>query len=130
MLLLGTNLHNSYSDQLASEYLQQRYLRLWWPNQDYFNLTPARINQLFDFSPSNQYAANLRAGLLDIFWSRDYTKYFETVGRVVNVGNWDPSDSMYLYVHRDLVSRVWTHEVGVLNRGGNHRPGQRAGLSL
>ena len=115
VLILGSNLHNSYGDLLSSEYIIQQYLRLWWPNQDYFNLKPGRVNHLFDFLSDNQYSSDLRASLLDIFWSRDYTKYFETTGRSRDISDWDPAGQMYLYIRRDLAARVWTHEIGGLS---------------
>ncbi len=115
VLILGPNLHNSYGDLLSSEYIIQPYLRLWWPNQDYFNLKPERVNQLFNFSLDNQYSSDLRVGLMDIFWSRDFTKYFETVGRATDISDWDPAGHMYLYIRRDFAARVWTYEIGGLS---------------
>ena len=117
VLILGPNLHQSYSDLLSVDYSIQKYLRLWWPNQDYFHLTPARINKLFDFAPNNHYSYNLRSGLLDIFWSRDFTHYNNTMGVSPDISNWNPASHMYLYLHRDLATQIWSFDldpVGVI----------------
>lgn len=106
VLILGPNLHQSYSELLSVDYSIHKYLRLWWPNQDYFHLTPARINKLFDFSPNSHYSNDLRSGLLDIFWSRDFTHYFNTIGVSPNISNWNPASHMYLYLHRDLATQI------------------------
>ncbi|MCY4008528.1 MAG: TIGR03663 family protein [Anaerolineaceae bacterium] len=131
VLLLGANLHHQYGDILSLDYTTQKYLRLWWPNQDYFYLTPARINQLFDFSAGNPYSPQLRSGLLDIFWERDYARYFEAKGVSSAIQDWNPADHMYLYVRRDLASQIWLYEpaaVGSFNppstNGENSCPSQ------
>lgn len=115
VLLLGSNLHQQYGDILTLDYTTQRYLRLWWPNQDYFYLTPGRINQLFDFSTNNPYSHQLRSGLLDIFWERDYTRYFDTKGVSTDIQDWNPADHMYLYLRRELASRIWIFEPGAVS---------------
>ena len=77
-------------------YYRYEFIRLWWPNQDYFNLTPARIfNALSD--------PDMRAALFKIWLDRDYSQYAAVTGKqssltnVVNNGNgWENPCCMIL----------------------------------
>ncbi len=53
---------------LKDGYIQYTYQRLWWPNQDYFNLDWNRIKGAL-LNPE------MRAALFDIWLNRDYSAY-------------------------------------------------------
>lgn len=97
---------------LEDRYYHFEYIRLWWPMQDYFNLTAERLSRVFDFSPENVRAAQLRKGLWDIWWSRDYKTYGEAVGRNFDITRWPVSDRMHLYVRKDVAAQIWSLGVG------------------
>ncbi len=97
---------------LEDRYFHFEYIRMWWPMQDYFNLTAARIANTFDFNPANTQAAQIRRGLFDIWWSRDYRAYSEAIGGNWNVAQWPVSDRMHLYVRKDVASQIWNMGVG------------------
>lgn len=97
---------------LEDRYLHFEYIRLWWPMQDYFNLTAERISSALDFSPENPQAAQLRRGLFDIWWSRDYTTYGQAVNRDFNTTRWPVSDRMHFYVRKDIAAQIWPYGVG------------------
>ncbi len=97
---------------LEDRFYHFEYIRLWWPMQDYFNLTPERLLNALDFSPDNPNAALVRRGLFDIWWSRDYTTYGQAVSRSFDVTRWPVSDRMHYYVRKDVASEIWTLGVG------------------
>jgi uncharacterized protein (TIGR03663 family) len=97
---------------LEDRYYRFEYIRLWWPMQDYFNLTPERIANTFDFSPENLNSALLRRGLFDIWWARDYSTYGRAVARNFNVTQWPVSDRMHFYVRKDVASQIWNLGIG------------------
>jgi DNA-binding beta-propeller fold protein YncE len=97
---------------LEDRYYRFDHIRLWWPMQDYFGLTPQRVANVFDFSPQNTQAAQLRQGLFDIWWSRDYTVYGQAVGKNFDVTQWPVSDSMSFYVRKDIASQIWSLGTG------------------
>lgn len=97
---------------LEDRYYHFEYIRLWWPMQDYFNLTPERLVTTFDFSPENANAALLRQGLFEIWWSRDYDTYGRAVSRNFNVTQWPVSDRMHFYVRKDIASQIWNLGIG------------------
>lgn len=91
---------------LGNEFYEFNYIRMWWPNQDYFNLNRERVlNALTD--------PNIRAGIFDIWFDRDYTRYAQAVGSSsMTLTTWQPSDQMKLFVRKDVASKIWNYGVG------------------
>lgn len=97
---------------LEDRYFHFEYIRMWWPMQDYFGLTAQRIANTFDFSPSNTQAAELRRGLFDIWWARDYDRYSKAAGGNWALTNWPVSDRMHYYVRKDVAAQIWNLGAG------------------
>jgi len=97
---------------LEDRYYRFEYMRMWWPMQDYFNLTTQRVLNTFDFDPQNTQAAEIRRGMFDIWWSRDYTRYGEAVGTDFSLQNWPVSERLYFYVRKDIAAQVWNFGTG------------------
>lgn len=82
------------------------YIRMWWPNQDYFNLDRARVLNAI----TNR---DIREGIFDVWFNRDYTKYAQATGSTtMTLTDWNPSDLMRLYVRKDVASQIWNYGVG------------------
>ncbi len=60
---------------LGDRYYEFGYIRLWWPMQEYFNLTYDRVAKVFSTDKANIAAPYYRQGLWDIWWDRDYRAY-------------------------------------------------------
>ena len=100
VILVGDNNFDKIEPVVGQAYHQFDYIRIWWPNQDYYNLTWERIkNALFD--------PQMRAAIFQIWFNRDYTQYAEVKGTDMSLPNWSPSDRMRLYVRKDIASQVW-----------------------
>jgi len=97
---------------LEDRYIRREYMRLWWPMQEYFNLTPERVMNTLDFSASNPNAALIRQGMFDIWWSRDYTLYGQVMEKDFSITNWPVSDRMHVYIRKDFASQIWEYGVG------------------
>lgn len=97
---------------LEDRYYRFEYMRMWWPSWNYFNLNAQRAANALDFSPTNTQAAEIRRGIWDIFWSRDYARYGQAVGEDFSVENWNPGERLYFYVRRDIAQQVWNLGVG------------------
>jgi DNA-binding beta-propeller fold protein YncE len=82
------------------------YIRMWWPNQDYFNLDRNRVlNAIAD--------PNMREGIFDIWFNRDYTRYAQATGSTsMTLTTWSPADPMRLYIRKDIASQIWNYGVG------------------
>jgi predicted membrane-bound mannosyltransferase/sugar lactone lactonase YvrE len=82
------------------------YIRMWWPNQDYFNLDRVRVLNAIT-NPQ------IREGIFDIWFNRDYTTYAQATGSTsMTLSTWQPANQMRLYVRKDIASRIWNYGVG------------------
>jgi uncharacterized protein (TIGR03663 family) len=91
---------------LGDDFYQFDYIRMWWPNQDYFNLDKTRVLNAI----SNP---QIREGIFDIWFDRDYTKYAQAIGSTsMTLTTWQPADQMRLYVRKDIASKIWNYGVG------------------
>ena len=82
------------------------YIRMWWPNQDYFNLDRTRVLNAIT-NPQ------IREGIFDIWFNRDYTTYALATGSTsMTLTTWQPADQMRLYVRKDVAAQIWNYGVG------------------
>lgn len=88
---------------LGPGYYRFDYVRMWWPNQDYFGLTWQRIaTALSD--------PNIRAGIWDIWLNRNYTRYAQATGHTdMTEVTWEPSDRMRVYIRKDVAAQIWNY---------------------
>ena len=116
-VIVGDSNRSKVEPLLGENYQRFDYIRMWWPMQDYFGLTAQRINDMFDFDNSG--SAVGRRGLFDIWWNRDYANYEQS--RLIadpnypnhfTLTDWPVSDSMSLYIRKDVAAQVWQYGVG------------------
>ena len=88
---------------VKENYVSFDYARLWWPNQDYFNLTWERVwNAISD--------SKMRAAIFDIWLNRDYSLYAElTNNENLTIETWQPSSRFKFYNRKDVVSQMWDY---------------------
>ena len=115
-------------------YYRRDYIRMWWPNQDYYGLTYPRMGDI-DFGEeysctgifsvlklfkNTDYSRictvftdpDMRAAVINIWANRDYNKYAEVTGKTTLTDiTWDPSDQMRLYIRKDVAAQVWNYGV-------------------
>jgi sugar lactone lactonase YvrE len=91
---------------LGNNFYQFDYIRMWWPNQDYFNLDRARVLNAIT-NPQ------IREGIFDIWFNRDYTLYAQATGdSSMTLTTWQPADQMRLYIRKDIAAKIWNYGVG------------------
>lgn len=89
---------------VGADYVAHEYKYIWWPIEDYKDLTWERIRAALD-------DPQMRAALVDIIRKRDYRAY----ARLRNPENpftqktWPHRLDMRLYVRRDLAQQVWRY---------------------
>ena len=109
---------------LGDDFYQFDYIRMWWPNQDYFNLDKTRVLNAI----SNP---QIREGIFDIWFDRDYTKYAQAIGSTsMTLTTWQPADQMRLYVRKDVASKIWNYGVGPSEAPATVDPYQAATVML
>jgi sugar lactone lactonase YvrE len=89
---------------LRDRYYAFEYARLWWPMQDYFDLTGERVRNALT-SPE------WRRALWDVWFHRDYTRYGEVAGLDMSLRNWSPAEKLKLYVRKDVATQVWNYGI-------------------
>lgn len=103
IVIAGNPLYTKVDPILAKDYYSFEYVRLWWPNQDYFGLTWDKVKEAIT-NPA------IREGIFDIWYNRDYTKYAEaTNSTVMTEITWEPAERMKLYIRKDLMTRMWNY---------------------
>jgi len=104
VILAGDPNWSKLDSFLTDQYYSFEYHRIWWPMQDYYNLTWDRIREMLT-------SAEYREALWDIWFDRNYTAYGEVTGRDYSLENWSPSNRMKLYVRKDIAGLVWDYGV-------------------
>ncbi len=104
VILVGDNNFQKIEPIVGNAYEKFEYVRIWWPNQDYYNLTWERIKNAL-FNPE------MRAAIFQIWLNRDYSQYAALTGKQVefNPSTWSPADRMRLYVRKDIAAQVWNY---------------------
>lgn len=104
IILSGAENYGKIEPIVGQAYHQFDYIRLWWPNQDYFNLTWDRISNAI-ISPE------WRSAVFQIWYNRDYTQYGELIGRDMSLPKWEPSSRMRMYIRKDIIAKLWNYGV-------------------
>ena len=135
VVLVGDNNWHLVEPLLADHFYSFEYIRMWWPNQDYWNLKWSAIDaersrdQMPESEPllpmgTVEYISrvwghvkpfftdsNLRTAVWKIWLDRDFTDYGTWAGQDMNLARWTPSDRMRLYIRKDIAAQVWDYGV-------------------
>jgi sugar lactone lactonase YvrE len=102
VILVGEGNFGKIEPVVGQAYDEFDYIRLWWPNQDYFGITLDRIANAI----SNP---QMRKALFDIWLNRDYTLYGQLTNKDMSLANWYPSSKMRLYIRKDVAASLWNY---------------------
>jgi DNA-binding beta-propeller fold protein YncE len=96
----------SVDEIVGSDYEAFDYKHIWWPVEDYRDLTWDRIRHALT-------DPELRKALWDIIWERDYTRYarLKNPEDPFTLKTWPHRSEFRLYVRRDLSARAWDYEL-------------------
>jgi uncharacterized protein (TIGR03663 family) len=104
-ILVGQENYSKIEPVVGQAYYSFEYVRMWWPDQDYYNLTWERIWNAFTNS-------DMRAALFQIWLNRDYTLYASLVNKDLSLPNWEPARRMRLYLRKDIAAQLWNYGAG------------------
>ncbi len=85
---------------IANDYTAHTYTYLWWPMEDYKNITWERIRTGLS-DPA------MRTALWRIWYDRDYSLYDEVTGKTHTLDKWPLRSEYRLYVRRDVLAKMW-----------------------
>jgi len=101
LIIAGSDKYAKIDAIVRDNYYAYEYMRLWWPMQDYWDLTYDRVKAAL-VNP------DMRQSLLDIWLNRDYSLYAKTSGnQFLTLENWLPSERMRFYVRKDIAAQMW-----------------------
>ncbi len=112
VVVVGDDKRGKVEPILEDRYQLFEHMRLWWPMQDYFNLNTARVINTLDFSSANTNAAQIREGIFNIWWSRDYSLYGTATQKDFSLTNWPVSDRMLVYIRKDVARLIYPYGTG------------------
>ncbi len=106
-VIAGSAQYGAVSDILGDNYIHFDYKYLWWPIQDYYDLTFVRIRDSL-LNPE------MRSALWQIVWNRDYTRYAALKNPLVpfDLEKWPYRKEFRLYIQKDIANDVWSYKVG------------------
>jgi predicted membrane-bound mannosyltransferase/DNA-binding beta-propeller fold protein YncE len=105
VIIVGSENYGKVEPIVGQAFDRFEYIRMWWPNQDYYNLTWDRIkNAITD--PA------MRSALFQVWLNRDFTEYGQVVSRDMSLPKWQPAELMRMYLRKDITSQIWNYGVG------------------
>lgn len=107
IIIAGEDVYSKIEPIVSDNYIRYDYIRLWWPNQDYYNLTWNRIwNAIRD--------PQMRAAIFDIWLNRDYSEFASLTSQTgpLSLETWSPAATMRMYIRKDVVGQIWDYGVG------------------
>lgn len=102
VILVGEDNFGKIEPVVGQAFYRFDYIRIWWPNMDYFGLTWGRIWEALT-NPQ------MRAALFQIWLNRDYRLYAQVTGKNITLENWNPAERMRLYIRKDIVAKIWDY---------------------
>lgn len=140
-IIVGDNNFSKIEPIVGDNYYRYDYIRMVWPNQDYFNLASERPDPSLPFEEGYSCTGGLsifklfrqydfsrlcnalgdprmRSAMFNIWLNRDYTLYAEVTGsQSTTEANWEPSDRMRLYVRKDIGEQMWNYGIKAVETG-------------
>lgn len=139
IVLVGDTNFDKVAPIVRDDFYQTDYIRIWWPNQDYWRLKWGDIaaersrelqsssGPLQEIPPMTFGEYVLRAGrhiapfftdarvreaVWQIWLNRDFTKWGEVNGQEITFPTWQPSAGMRMYLRKDVAAQIWNYGIG------------------
>ena len=100
VVIAGRKQRDAVKPYLGDDYVVSTHSYIWFPLEDYRDLTLARITRALS-DPQT------RAALWDIWYDRDYRRYDELTGKTHALDRWPLRSEYRLYIRRDLLAQMW-----------------------
>ncbi|MEN6408146.1 MAG: flippase activity-associated protein Agl23, partial [Anaerolineaceae bacterium] len=134
IILVGADNYSKIEPVVGNSYQRFDYMRLWWPNQDYYLFKWANIQAEYDAELAANGAesaqltlgkylslslkhigdfitnSSLRDAIWQIWYNADYTCYAEVTGKSgLTMTDWSPSNTMRMYIRKDVLAKIWNY---------------------
>jgi sugar lactone lactonase YvrE len=102
VVIAGSAQYSVVEEILGEDYIRLDYKYLWWPIQDYYDLSWSRVwSAVAD--------PEMRSALWDIIWQRDYRAYAQLKNATTpfTLQTWPYRKEFRLYVRREIAQTIW-----------------------
>jgi len=100
VVIAGRGNWDAVAPYMGSDYIVNTYTYLWWPMEDYRNITWSGVTKIITDTQT-------RAALWDIWYDRDYCRYDELTGKTHTLDQWPLRSDYRLYIRRDVAAQMW-----------------------
>lgn len=101
IILVGAANYSKLDSIVRDNFIYYDYVRLWWPMEDYNNLTLKQVWQ--DLKDPN-----MREAIFQIWLNRNYKPYADLKGRDnLTLSTWQPSNHIRMYIRKDIIAQIW-----------------------
>jgi len=99
VIIVGPNNRGKVEPYVARDYVKRTYRLVWWPEMDYFNLTPDRVIGALTDPAQRERLFNIIA----------FRKYRDTndLSKWRDLAQWPYRHEFDMYVRRDLAPLIW-----------------------
>ncbi len=124
VILVGEANYAKVDAIVGQAYDKFDYIRIWWPNQDYFDLTWERVRNAVT-NPA------MRSAIFQIWLNRDYREYAKlTKNDNMSASTWSPSARFRLYVRKDISAKIWNFGTSAAQQPLTQDPYEGKGITL
>lgn len=118
VVIVGDSNNPKIEPLMRDNYHKFTYKRMWWPYQNmYWELNATKINDWLSLLSIN--SSERRRAWFDVWWMRDYSRYERVIfdpnarfNHELELETWPISDTMYVYIRKDIAAQVWLYGVG------------------
>jgi DNA-binding beta-propeller fold protein YncE len=102
LILVGDGNYHKLDPIVRDDYILFEYVRMIWPNQDYFDLGYYK-----PYLTSAETRTKMLSALFQVWFNRDFDLYGEVTGQNTSDRYWNPSQTFRLYIRKDVVYQIW-----------------------
>ena len=134
IVIVGRSNWDEVDRLLGNNYTYRTYTYLWWPMEEYRNISWAAIlgdpNRPEGVERRGLLNPNVREALWDIFFYRDFTKYSQVFGGTLTDGQWPLRDDLRLYVRKDVLADLWDYGIETVGAPGLEVPYEQGEIQV
>ncbi|MEZ4589894.1 MAG: TIGR03663 family protein [Chloroflexota bacterium] len=134
VIIVGRSNWDEVDRLLGNNYTYRTYTYLWWPMEEYRNISWAAIlgdpNRPEGVERRGLLNPNVREALWDIFFYRDFTRYSQVFGGTLTDGQWPLRDDLRLYVRKDVLADLWDYGIETVGAPGLEVPYEQGEIQV
>ncbi len=132
VIIVGDSNYGKIEPVVGQSFYMFEYMRIWWPNQDYFDFSPSSIGYGYTAEtgqPASEMGtvdylrrvvqklwsyigdATTRDALWQIWINSDFTDYLTNKGQNASLEAWSPGRTMRIYIRKDVAAQIWDYGV-------------------